>query len=476
MYKRKINWVVAILIIAAILFFSKHLKADLNDEAIGKPLDMQQAIRLAQKHDPLIQASVSEENAYRSKSISAGTLPDPMVSLNLANIDTDTYDLKTQAMSQVKIGFSQSIPRGDTLDLQRQKLDQHSQEYIFVRLNRIAEIQREVGSIWLDLYAAEKSIDLIMQNKVLFEQLTDLVQSSYSTGVGKTRQQDMIRAELELTRLKDQLTDLQRQKQNHLIQLQNWLKLESLSGYLDSGLKTNQQNQNNQQNQFAESDNLKISLKLPVIDISNTQLLKQDVSRQYIMDLLMQHPKMQQLNLKVEAGNTQIAIEEQKYKPSWNLNSSYGYRESDPFGNERADLFSIGVSFDVPLFTGNKQDKDVESAVFKQSSIKSQRTHLFKTMLTGLENAKSNYLLLKERQALYQNHLLPQMSQQAEASINAYTNDIGDFAEVVRARIADLNAQIQGLNIDVEVQKTALMLNYFLAATHPQQAIEMGSK
>lgn len=62
---------------------------------------------------------------------------------------------------------------------------------------------------------------------------------------------------------------------------------------------------------------------------------------------------------------------------------------------------------------------------------------------------------------LYQKQLLPQMSEQAEASLEAYTNDESDFAEVVRARIAELNAQIDALAIDVERQKTIIELNYF---------------
>ena len=57
------------------------------------------------------------------------------------------------------------------------------------------------------------------------------------------------------------------------------------------------------------------------------------------------------------------------------------------------------------------------------------------------------------------------MHQQAEASLTAYTNDDGDFAEVVRARISQLNAQIDSLEIDVERQKTIASLNYYLTQT-----------
>ena len=69
-------------------------------------------------------------------------------------------------------------------------------------------------------------------------------------------------------------------------------------------------------------------------------------------------------------------------------------------------------------------------------------------------------LFVKERQNLYNTKLLPQIHDQAEASLTAYTNDDGDFAEVVRARIAVLNAEIDDLTLNVEEQKIHLELNY----------------
>ena len=39
----------------------------------------------------------------------------------------------------------------------------------------------------------------------------------------------------------------------------------------------------------------------------------------------------------------------------------------------------------------------------------------------------------------------------------------GDFAEVVRARIADLNARIDALNIDIDLLKSRSQLNYFFS-------------
>jgi hypothetical protein len=52
------------------------------------------------------------------------------------------------------------------------------------------------------------------------------------------------------------------------------------------------------------------------------------------------------------------------------------------------------------------------------------------------------------------------MNEQSEASLTAYTNDDGDFPEVVRSRISQLNAQIDILNINVDIQKNIVKYNY----------------
>jgi hypothetical protein len=88
---------------------------------------------------------------------------------------------------------------------------------------------------------------------------------------------------------------------------------------------------------------------------------------------------------------------------------------------------------------------------------------MVRKMIAGFENTRAQLMRLNERQQLYRNQLLPQMSEQAEASLTAYTSDDGDFAEVVRSRIAVLNSQIDALAIDVERQKYIIELNYYFA-------------
>ena len=128
--------------------------------------------------------------------------------LALANLGTDKFDFEQEAMTQLKVGVSQMFPRGDSLAIKAKQIKTLSQQHPLQRRDREAKVRVTAGSLWLDAYLAQESIALIEKNYALFEQLSDVAQASYSSALGKTRQQDIVRAQLELTRLEDRLVQL----------------------------------------------------------------------------------------------------------------------------------------------------------------------------------------------------------------------------------------------------------------------------
>ena len=205
-----------------------------------------------------------------------------------------------------------------------------------------------------------------------------------------------------------------------------------------------------------------LSQQIPQIDLLNNKLVQTQtwLNSGELVKYFTSHPSVVAIEKKVNATKTGIKLAEQKYQPEWGVSASYGYRADDPMGRSRADLFSVGVTFDLPLFTENRQDKEVQSAIFKTEAVKTEKLLLLRQLLGSYSSAKGRLQRLKDRQNLYTSKLLPQIHDQAEASLTAYTNDDGDFAEVVRSRIAVLNAEIDELTLNVEEQKLNLELNY----------------
>ena len=309
-----------------------------------------------------------------------------------------------------------------------------------------------MSQLWLDAYLAQQTIKLIEDDWSLFEQMAEVAKASYSNVVGKTRQQDVIRAQLEIVQLDDRLTSQKQKLETTIARLNEWLHIYDADRLNESF------------NFDAQPLEFSVSKELPSIQLNNPTVLKaSNYSRNLLAQELSNHPAILAIDIKRKASEKGIELAKQQYEPQWGVNASYAYRDNMPSGDSRADLFSVGVTFDLPLFTENRQDKQVAASIADSETIKTEKLLLTKQMISVLEKELRQLKRLSDRQSIYQEQLLKQTHDQAEASLTAYTNDDGDFAEVVRARIAELNARISALRIDVDALKTVARINYFFA-------------
>ena len=413
-------------------------------------LSLQKAIQIAQQNDLWLIKNFYQQESTEALSVSAGELPDPKVSLSFLNFPTDTFDFGQEPMTQLRVGVAQMFPRGNTLELKRQQLQLKSDIFPFQRMDRTEKVKVIVAQLWLDAYKAQESIDLIEKNRSLFEQLSEVAEASYSSALGKTSQQDIIRAQLELTRLEDRLTILHQNYDTSIQKLSGWLNDYFLENYQNFEVVSG----------FNHSQNIKLGNQQIDIQLIRPEYIDLMDDNQ-IFSLLKNHPAIATLQQKRAASEKNIDLAKQKYKPAWGLNASYGVRGESNTGIDRADFLTLGVTFDVPLFTKNRQDKQLKAAVAQNNAVVTEELSLLRQMLASFKSLVSQLKRTNQRYKLFNETLLPQMNEQAESSLSAYTNDTGDFSEVVRSRIAELNAQLDALNIKIEQQKIISQINYF---------------
>ena len=412
---------------------------------------LEQAVQRSQEIDPWIVQSQFQQESLQAQSISRGSLPDPSVNFGIANLPVDSFDFAQERMTQFKVGVTQMLPRGQTLALNRKRFGRLSEVELAAQKNRSATVAVEVSHLWLDIFESQQITRMIESDKRLFQYLIDISESSYAAGDSKARQSDVVRAQLELTRIEDRLLMSNRQNDRLLAELNGWLV----------GIDSQSWHQIN------------ISDTIPDLIVRDQSLVeRQDVTRLY--GYLVLHPAIVQIEKRIAARATGVALAKQSYKPQWGINASYGYRDNEPGGMDRPDLFSLNVSVDLPLFTANRQDKELQSATANLEAVKTERALALRQLTSQFLTAVASYKGLAERIELYKRRLLLQMTDQAEASLSAYTHDDGEFAEAVRARISQLNARIELMQLEVEFQKTIATLNYFLIAAQPPIVSSLG--
>ena len=160
------------------------------------------AVEVAVRDNPNLAEMQARYKALSEVPSQVGTLPDPMVNLNAMNFPSDTFDRDQEAMTQAQIGFSQVFPFPGKLSLKEEAAEYdalaagHTVEE--VRLQLI----RNVKGKWWQLYYLDRALETVGMNQSLLRQFIAVAKTKYETGKGL--QQDVLLAQLELSKLIDQ--------------------------------------------------------------------------------------------------------------------------------------------------------------------------------------------------------------------------------------------------------------------------------
>lgn len=402
-------------------------------------LDLQQAIDIAIERDPWFSASRHAQNAAGLRGESVADRPAPSVSLSMMNLPVDSFSVRQEPMTQLRVGVSQAFPRGDTVALTRQQHRLRASLHPVERKEYAARLALNVTQQWLNYIEAVQQAQLIGENIEVFEQLAETTASAYQSGVGDVRQQDVIDARLALVRVEEQLTQVYQRKEKAAASLATWLEIPARS--------------------------LQVDAQLPDITLPEPVMQRTGNASQAMAALLASHPSVQRLAVEHEVAVKSVGLAKQKNAPKWMVNGSYGYREDARNGDSRADFFSVGVSVDVPLFNEQVNDNAVKAAFADSEAIETRRRALIRDMLEQVNAQRASLSRLYERKARYEEQILPQSNAYAEATLDAYTAAQGSVETVLDARTSHLKVQIAALNIEAEIARTRATLAYFTTQT-----------
>ncbi|RKZ97683.1 MAG: transporter [Gammaproteobacteria bacterium] len=403
-----------------------------SPQAFSEPvLTLEQAEKMALVDEPGIISQQWQMQSLSDQSIADGQLMDPKLQVGLNNLPTDTFEFDQENMTQFKVGIMQQFPSGDSLNIKQQKTQKQSELFLSQISDRKLSIIKEVRLTYFEIYYWEKARKTIKQNKRFFSQLVEIVQSMFS--VGRNNQQDLIRAQLELSRLDDRLVKITQKINTQRSKLSRWIG--------------------------AQNSAQALTTQLPVLSIP---AISDDFET--LSQLFYAHPKILGIDKKLEISRKDIELVKESYKPGWALNVGYGYRDNMPNGGKRADFLSAGVTIDLPLFTANRQDKKLLAKEHSYQSLKDKRVAMLRQLVANLQQEVASEEQLQNRHQLYNNLLLPQARQQTQASLLAYQSDQGDFADVMRAYIDDLNVKLDERRIAVDHLQSKAKILYFTSS------------
>ena len=378
--------------------------------AYAAPLTLRQAEMAALSQSPEVKSLQAKTNALGQSAIAAGQLSDPKLMLGAMNVPVDTFNFSQEPMTQVQVGLMQAFPRGRSLHYKSiQKHDLSVAESHKQQAMRLQVLQG-VRLSWLNLFYWVHAKRIVMKQKKVFQHLVKVTESMLANN--KAQQKDVIRAQLELTELDNQLLDINQQIETARATLARWV---------GPGL--------------AATANPR---RLPAWASPPTPA--------HFHHTIKKHPILKTDAALISSGQAGIQLAEQQYKPGFTVGVAYGFRQGQNIdGRKRSDFLTAQVSMDLPLFTHNRQDRTLRAS---QENLLSNEENQMSDYRQLLETLKAQYAAWREQRRsawLYRSQLIPEAKQYAEATMTAYQNTQTDFPTLARAYVRELNTELGGL-------------------------------
>lgn len=400
-------------ILASILVINSGFSWAEKENQNSDTLTLQMAIESVIAENPSLAKIKERYNALSNIPSQMGTLPDPMLTLGAMSFPTDTYDRNQEPMTQLQLGFSQAFPFPGKLNLREEiaefqaKAEKYSVEEMQLTLTSRTKQK------WLQIFYLDMALNTVNSNHLLLQQFIDVAKTKYETGKGL--QQDVLLAQLELSKLIDQKINIEAMRRNQTIQLN------VLMGRAPQ-----------------------IPIKLPTQVPENGGSL---ISEAFLHDIAKKsRPILNKRKHLVSAAKSRMALAELGYFPDFKLSFAYSDRTGEnsmPMGGERSDLLSVKLGVTVPLYTGSKQSRMVKQ---QKSEYQKQRYGLIddeNNVLRDISTAISDYDRASEKMTLFKSGIIPQARQTVQSMLAGYQVSEVDFLNLVRSQVTLFNYELQ---------------------------------
>ena len=374
-------------------------------------LSLADAVATATEGNPGLAEMQARADAMAAVPSQVGALPDPTVSLNALNLPTDTFSLDQEPMTQMQIGIEQSLPFPGKLELKERAAEFDADAAASNVDESRLRLVHNVKQTWWQIFYLDRALDIVSRSQDLLRQFVQIAQIKYKVGEGL--QQDVLLAQVELSKLLDRQIELQG------LRLQQIARLNAL---LDWPANT--------------------PLVLPAqVGEDRAELL---VEQQLYTRAEASRPLLKQRRQEIEAARTRRDFARRDRYPDFKLGAAYGFRQGEnPDGSSRPDLATFRLGVSLPLYAGRKQDKAVDQRTSELLQKQYALQDAFSKVKAEITAALADYQRANEQVKLFETGIIPQARQSVASMLSGYQVNKVDFLNLVRAQITLYNYETQ---------------------------------
>jgi len=356
------------------------LFSSLSVFAAEPPLKLQTLIEEVFQQNPEIQAARQRWEASKSIPSQVKSLPDPIVGFAYRGPDI---------MREGRFQIQQEFPFPGKLGLRGEVAAKGAERVGEIHEGIQLRVIAQLKEAYFSLHFVHKSIEIVRKNIKILDEFEKTAEARYK--VGKGIQQDLFRAQVELSRELEELTTLNQEKETLHANLNRILNRPPAAP-------------------LGTPEELQLTTLLYTLAELNEQATKNS-------------PIINAQGRAIEQGQSAVDLANREYYPDFF--ASVGYMQSF-LGNEQQDAFgSIGIK--IPLYYATKQRFGVKESL---SSLESARKDHRTATQDVLFRVKDNFVRTERAKRLVKllgKAIIPQASLALESSIAGYSVGTVDF-------------------------------------------------
>jgi outer membrane protein, heavy metal efflux system len=373
------------------------------------PPGLQALIAEALKANPEVKQKAQLKSAAQEEISPAGALDNPKLSVNMLNLPVDTWSFSQEPMTQKQFALSQKIPFPGKRRLRSEVAEEQAKSEGFSYDDKINEVRARVIQKYWDLALTYSGYDITQRNKQFWEQVVKAAETRYTVGQG--RQADVLQAQVELG--------------NYLNRLLQW----------------------RQRQESVQADLNALRSKLPQTPVPKPQALHSRPFRLGLTHLLEEarsRPQLEAIKTLITKQEKAVALANKDYFPDVTLGLAYGFRQSldNKAQTKQADFFSGLVTFDLPIWYGSKIRPKIREQVSREAAAEEAYRASWDKEAAAVKDRYAKLQRLSQQITLYEQGIIPQAKQAAEASLADYSVGALDFSRLYQNQIAAFNAQL----------------------------------
>lgn len=367
-------------------------------EAPGSYNRLRALVDEALSHSPVVLAARSHWEAETRGPIQAATLPDPEISLQHFSVGSPRpfSGYESSDFYYTGFGVSQDIPGPGKLGLRAKQAEKEAEvgRHAFELQQR--QVVEQVRETYFNLFYLNKTLELLRQTQLELQRVAQTVEAQYH--VGKSQQQDVLKAQLELTAVLKEL-EMNRQEVG-----QSQANFKAILG--------------------REQD----SSSIEIGDVTPTELALDD---RRLRELgLNNSPTLKQAKAMEERSQTALELARRDYIPDFNVGYSY-----ENTGRGIRDYYMLTLGAKIPLYFWRKQTPAVEQAALEKESAHADAYSKRLSVTSELQNQAIALQTTQRVLKLYSDGLIPQAQATLASALAAYRVSKVDFQTLLSSVI-----------------------------------------